>query len=206
VSESDVLRVKVGDTSEIKLDAYPDQRFKGIVTQIGKSAKEAALGQSEQVTNFQVKILLLQNSYKSLFDSLKQKFPFLPGMSASVDIMTKEVTDVLSVPIQSVTTRADTSSKSVPSDKSKNVSVEKNKKSDTKQNEIVFINNNGKVKAVTVTTGIQDDEYIEIKSGLKGDEEVVSGPFTAISRMLKNGDAIKVVDKSKLFKAETEKK
>jgi HlyD family secretion protein len=199
VSESDVLRVKVGDTSEIKLDAYPDQKFKGIVTQIGKSAKEASLGQSEQVTNFQVKILLLQNSYKALFDSLKQKFPFLPGMSASVDIMTKEASNVLSVPIQSVTTREDTS-------KSKNMTSDNKKKSDAKQNEVVFINNNGKVKAVKVTTGIQDDEYIEITSGLKSDEEAVSGPFTAISRMLKDGDAIKVVDKSKLFKAETEKK
>ncbi|HYV95540.1 MAG TPA: efflux RND transporter periplasmic adaptor subunit [Chitinophagales bacterium] len=206
VSESDVLRVKVGDTTEIKLDAYPDQKFKGIVTQIGKSAKEAALGQSEQVTNFQVKILLLQNSYKSLFDSLKQKFPFLPGMSASVDIMTKEATNVLSVPIQSVTTREDTSSGGAHSGKSKNLTAEEKKKSDATQNETVFINNKGKAKAVKVTTGIQDDEYIEIKTGLKGDEEAVSGPFTVISRMLKDGDAIKVVDKSKLFKAETEKK
>ena len=153
-----------------------------------------------------MKILLLQNSYKSLFDSLKQKFPFLPGMSVSVDIMTMEVANVLSVPIQSVTTREDTPSKGIHSDKSKDVTAEKKKKSDTKPNEVVFINNKGKVKAVKVTTGIQDDEYIEIKSGLKGDEEVVSGPFTAISRMLKDGDAVKVVDKSKLFKAETEKK
>lgn len=206
VSESDVLRVKVGDTSEIKLDAYPDQKFKGIVTQIGKSAKENSLGTSEQVTNFQVKILLLQSSYKSIFDSLKEKFPFLPGMSASVDIMTKEVHDVISVPIQSVTTREDTSSAGAHSDKSKNITGEKKKKSDVKQNEIVFISFDGKAKAVKVTTGIQDDEYIEIKSGLKGDEEVVSGPFTAISRMLKDGDAIKVVDKSKLFKTDAEKK
>ena len=199
VSESDVLRVKEGDTSEIKLDAYPDQKFKGIVTQIGKSAKAAALGQSDQVTNFQVKILLLQKSYKALFDSLKQRFPFLPGMSASVDIMTKHVNDVLAVPIQSVTTREDTS-------KSKGVVSDKDKKSSSSSNEIVFVSNNGKAKAVKVQTGIQDDEYIEIKSGLKGDEQVITGPFTAISRLLKDGDAIKVVDKSKLFKAETEKK
>ncbi len=199
VSESDVLRVKTGDTSEIKLDAYPDQKFKGIVTQIGKSAKENALGTSEQVTNFQVKILLLQNSYKLLFDSLHQKFPFLPGMSAAVDIMTKEVGNVIAVPIQSVTTRADTA-------KSKNNITEKTKKSDVKDNEIVFISENGKAKSMRVETGIQDDEYIEIKSGLKGDEEVITGPFTAISRLLKDGDAIKVVDKSKLFKGETDKK
>lgn len=199
VSESDVLRVKEQDTSEIKLDAYPDQKFKGIVTQIGKSAKEASLGQSDQVTNFQVKILLLQTSYKALFDSLKQKFPFLPGMSASVDIMTRQVNDVWAVPIQSVTTRDDTS-------KSKNITPDKAKKSNESSNETVFITNDGKAKAVKVQTGIQDDEYIEIKSGLKGDEQTITGPFTAISRLLKDGDAIKVVDKSKLFKAETEKK
>lgn len=199
VSESDVLRVNEGDTSEIKLDAYPDQKFSGIVTQIGKSAKEAALGQSDQVTNFQVKILLLRNSYKALFDSLKQRYPFLPGMSASVDIMTRQVDNVFAIPIQSVTTREDTS-------KSKDTMTDKEKKSGPTSNETVFIHETGKAKAVKVQTGIQDDEYIEIKSGLKGDEEAVTGPFTAISRMLKDGDAIKVVDKSKLFKAETEKK
>ncbi|MEO5675681.1 MAG: efflux RND transporter periplasmic adaptor subunit [Chitinophagales bacterium] len=199
VSESDVLRVETNDTCDIKLDAYPDQKFKGIVTQIGKSAKEAGLGQSEQVTNFQVKILLLQNSYKSIFDSLRQKFPFLPGMSASVDIMTRQVRDVIAVPIQCVTTREDTS-------ESKNISSGESKKDEVKNNEIVFLNNNGKATAVKVVTGIQDDEFIEIKSGLKGDEEIITGPFTAISRLLKDGDAIKVVDKSKLFKTDTNKK
>lgn len=197
VSENDVLRVNTGDTSIIKLDAYPDKKFKGIVTQIGKSAKEASLGSSEQVTNFQVKILMLRESYKEIFDSVQQRFPFLPGMSVSVDIMTKSVNGVMAVPIQSVTTRADTSKAKVFS---------KDKKAGEEMNEVVFVVNNGKVKAVSVTTGIQDDEFIYIKTGLKGDEQIVSGPFSAISRMLKDGDPVKVVDKEKLFKADESKK
>ncbi|MFI5134222.1 MAG: efflux RND transporter periplasmic adaptor subunit [Chitinophagales bacterium] len=199
VSENDVLRVKVSDTAEIKLDAYPDRKFKGVVEQIGKSAKVPELGQSEQVTNFQVKIWMLPESYRKLKDSVQQKFPFLPGMSASVDIMTKKVSNVMAVPIQSVTTRADTSKGTMAKADSSKM------KKDSQTNEVVFVNDNGKAKTVSVQTGIQDDEYIEIKSGLKGDEQVVNGPFSAISRLLKNGDAIKVVDKSKLFKSEAPK-
>ena len=204
VSENDVLRVKMYDTCEIKLDAYPDRKFKGLVEQIGKSAKVPSVGQSEQVTNFQVKIWMLPDSYRMLKDSVNQKFPFLPGMSASVDIMTRRAVNAISVPIQSVTTRTD-----IFKDKDK----EKEKAADTSKvtaagpppGEAVFFNDNGKVKAVNVKTGIQDDEYIEILSGLKGDEEIVSGPFSAISRQLKDGDAIKVVDKSKLFKSDEKK-
>ena len=203
VSESDVLRVKLNDTAEIKLDAYPDRKFKGLVEQIGKSAKVPSVGQSEQVTNFQVKIWMLPGSYKQLKDSVQQKFPFLPGMSASVDIMTKRVSNVMAVPIQSVTTRADTSTHSATA--SSDTSKAKVPATMGAPGEVVFINSNGKAKTVGVTTGIQDDEYIEIKSGLKGDEEIINGPFSAISRLLKNGDAIKVVDKSKLFKAEEKK-
>jgi HlyD family secretion protein len=198
VSENDVLRVKVSDTAEIKLDAYPDRVFKGLVEMIGKSAKLPALGQSEQVTNFEVKIWMLPDSYKKLKDSLEQKFPFLPGMSASVDIMTRRETNVTAVPIQAVTTREDTTGSSSSTDTSKVVSSP----ATAGPNEVVFVNDNGKAKAVKVKTGIQDDEFIEVKSGLSGNEEVVNGPFSAISRLLKDGDAIKVVDKSKLFKTE----
>jgi len=199
VSENDVLRVKLNDTAEIKLDAYPDRIFKGLVEQIGKSAKTPDVGQSEQVTNFQVKIWMLPASYHKLKDSVQQKFPFLPGMSTSVDIMTKKVSSVMAVPIQSVTTRADTSKMMASKPDSSKA------KNNAASNEVVFINDNGKAKTVSVKTGIQDDEYIEIISGLKGDEEVINGPFSAISRMLKNGDPIKVVDKSKLFKSEAQK-
>jgi len=198
VSENDVLRVKMGDTSEIELDAYPDKKFKGVVTQIANSANSNTLtGQSEQVTNFQVKILLLKDSYKDLIGKDGKQFPFLPGMSASVAIMTNKVNDVVAVPIQSVTTREDTSG-AVKAKTPASNNTDAKKKNATPQ-EVVFIVENGKAKMVKVTTGIQDDEFIEIKSGLKGDEQVISGPFSAISRILKNGDAVTVVDKDKLF-------
>jgi HlyD family secretion protein len=197
VSENDVLRVKVGDTSVIKLDAYPDQKFKGVVTQIANSAKgsggAAALTASDQVTNFVVKILLLPDSYAELMKTGSKRPPFLSGMSASVDIMTNTMHNIIAVPITSVTTRADTAKKD-PTTK---------KKSNEDKQEIVFVPENGKVKAVKVVTGIEDDEYIEIKSGLNGDEQVVSAPYKAISTTLKDGSMIEVVSKDELFKEES---
>lgn len=208
VSENDVLRVQLGDTSEIELDAYPDKKFKGVVKQIANSAKSTLTGQSEQVTNFEVKILLLKDSYKELIGSEGKKFPFLPGMSASVAIMTNKVTNVLAIPIQSVTTRdaADTLSAKNATAAGAAAKADGNKeakKESGKPLEVVFVVKDGIAKTVAVKTGIQDDEFIEIKSGLKGDEMVVTGPFSAISRLLKNGDEVKVVEKEKLFSIES---
>ncbi|MGB3075959.1 MAG: efflux RND transporter periplasmic adaptor subunit [Chitinophagales bacterium] len=201
VSENDVLRVQLGDTSEIELDAYPDKKFKGVVKQIANSAKSTLTGQSEQVTNFEVKILLVKDSYKELIGADGKKFPFLPGMSASVAILTNKVTNVIAVPIQAVTTREET--EDTLAAKSKTGSDIKNTKKDAvKQQEVVFVIKNGIANTVAVKTGIQDDEFIEIKSGLKGDEQVITAPFSAISRLLKNGDVVKVVDKDKLFNTE----
>ena len=210
VSENDVLRVQIGDTSEIELDAYPDKKFKGVVHQIANSAKSTLTGQSEQVTNFEVTILLLKESYKELIGTDGKKFPFLPGMSASVAIMTNKVTNMIAIPIQAVTTRDPSDTMSAKGDKeiSEKADIDSDKtetakKETAKPLEVVFIVDNGKAKLVPVKTGIQDDEYIEIKEGLKGDEQVISGPFSSISRLLKNGDAITVVDKSELFKTES---
>lgn len=210
VSENDVLRVQIGDTSEIELDAYPDKKFKGVVHQIANSAKSTLTGQSEQVTNFEVTILLLKDSYKELIGTDGKKFPFLPGMSASVAIMTNKVTNMIAIPIQAVTTRDPSDTMSAKGDKESSEKAgpdadktETAKKETAKPLEVVFIVDNGKAKLVPVKTGIQDDEYIEIKEGLKGDEQVISGPFSSISRLLKNGDAITVVDKSELFKTES---
>lgn len=209
VSENDVLRVQLGDTAEIELDAYPDKKFKGVVKQIANSAKSSLAGQSEQVTNFEVKILLVKDSYKELIGAEGKRFPFLPGMSASVAIMTNKVSNVLAVPIQCVTTRdvgsEDTTNVGMgkdvsQKDNSENAASQKTAKKDAdKQQEVVFVVIDGVAKTVIVQTGIQDDEFIEIISGLKGDEQVITGPFSAISRMLKSGDAVKVVEKDKLF-------
>ncbi len=202
VSENDVLRVNMGDTAEIELDAYPEKKFKGVVNQIANSAKSSLAGQSEQVTNFQVKILLLKDSYKELIDNEGRRFPFLPGMSASVDVMTKKVSNVMAVPIQSVTTRDDTST----AVKAEIISSDNNSgKNNDVADEVVFIVDNGEARYKKVTTGIQDDEFIEIKSGLAGQEQIITGPFSAISRLLKNGDQVEVVDKDKLFKKEVDK-
>jgi HlyD family secretion protein len=200
VSENDVLRVKMNDTAEIELDAYPDKVFKGLVTQIANSANSSLTSQSEQVTNFQVKILLIKDSYKDLIGKDGKRYPFLPGMSASVDIMTNQVKNVVAVPIQSVTTREDTAKGTVQAINVNNTDAKK-----AKSQEVVFIVRDGKATKVKVESGIQDDEYIQIKSGLKGDEQVINGPFSAISRMLKDGDAVEVVDKDKLFKTDVKK-
>lgn len=190
VSESDVLRVIEGDTALIEVDAYPGRKFKGVVYQVANSSDNLgnSLGVStDQVTNFTVKILLDKTSYADLIDADHHKFPFLPGMSASVNILTKSVSQVVAVPIGAVTSRDDT--------------TKTKKKSDEEVKYLVFVYADGKVKSTNVTTGIQDDEYIEIKEGLKGDEEVVAYPYSAISRFLKDDMKVEKVDKDKLFES-----
>ncbi len=199
VSENDVLRVNMGDTAEIELDAYPEKKFKGVVNQIANSARSTLTGQSEQVINFQVKILLLKNSYKELIENEGRRYPFLPGMSASVDIMTNKVMNIMAVPIQSVTTREDTSTVVRAEMVSSDNEIKKNNDS---PDEVVFVIDDGEARYKKVTTGIQDDEFIAIRSGLMGQEQIITGPFSAISRILKNGDPVEVVDKDKLFKKE----
>lgn len=183
VSENDVLRVKIGDSAEVEVDAYPDKVFRGVVKSIGMSAKDAALGQTEQVTNFQVKILLLNDANRSLLDSLRQRFPFLPGMTAATSILTRKAEQVLSVPIQAVTTRADTAHR-------QNTGADKER-----LREVVFVVSGGKAKLQPVVTGIQDEQHIEIIAGLQGDELVVSGPYSVVSRLLQDGDAVKITDR-----------
>ncbi len=192
VSENDVLKVSVGDTCEIEVDAYPDKTFKGVVYQVANSASSSsALVSTESVTNFTVKILLDQSSFVDMMDVKKKKFPFLPGMTASVNILTNHVYGINTVPIQSVTTREDSTDKA---------DAKKKKATKEKLKEIVFVFENGEAKKVVVTTGIQDDEYIEIKSGLKGDEEIITAPYSAISRRLKDKMKVTKVDKKELYK------
>ena len=186
VDENDVVLVSVGDTANVKVDAFSDKIFHGVVTEIGNSAKSAGLGTQEQVVNFSVKIKLID-----LDPNLR------PGMSCNADIETETVENVLSVPIQSVTIRTD-----VPDEDdsaSTNENSEKNdqmQKSD-KPKEVVFIVENGKAKVVRVEAGISDDNYLEIKSGLEEGQEVVSGSYRAISRELEDGAVVRVEEKRK---------
>lgn len=191
INENDIIRINFGDSVNIEVDAYYNRIFKGVVTRISNtSGGNQLLASTDQVTNYDVRIRVLPESYADLIDESKvYKYPFRPGMSASVDIITKKVFNVLSVPIQSVTTREDTS---------------KTKDNLTpatghKMNEVVFVYKDGSVELRIVTTGVQDNFHIEIQSGLEKGELVVSSPYSAISRKLKDGDKVKKVDKSQLF-------
>jgi HlyD family secretion protein len=184
VDENDVVLVSVGDTANVKIDAFGDRIFHGIVSEIGNSAKASGFGTQEQVVNFSVKINLID-----LDNNLR------PGMSCNADVETETVKDVISVPIQSVTARTN-----VPEDKDTTKVEKTDSESDqmpkmNKPKEVVFLANNGKAKMVVVETGISDDNFLEIKSGLKEGDEVISGSYRAISRELEDGSIVRVEDK-----------
>jgi HlyD family secretion protein len=214
VGENDVPKVFIGDTALIEVDAYNNRKFKGIVTQIASSSQDLASqltattsSSASQVTNYTVHIRILENSYKDLLDPKHpEHFPFRPGMSANVDIQTQHHIHVLSVPIAAVTTANSTAgiAKSMHKDDSTSTADTSagTTHPDHAENVVVFvIQKDGTVKAVPVTTSIQNDNYIEITSGLKEREEVVSAPYTAISQLLHNGSKVNVVPRSQLFEA-----
>jgi HlyD family secretion protein len=187
VDENDVVLISIGDTAKVKVDAFPGKVFKGVVYEIGNTAKSKGLGTQEEVVNFEIKIRILDSNV-----DLK------PGMSCNAEIMTDTRTNVLAVPIQSVTIRGQEaiSKEEKKSEEDDMVTVEKKKEDqDTKALEGVFIVENGKAKFVKVKTGISDDTYIEIIEGLKGGEEVVTGSYRAISRELKDGSKVRVENK-----------
>jgi len=187
VDENDVVLISIGDTAKVKVDAFPGKVFKGVVYEIGNTAKSKGLGTQEEVVNFEIKIRILDSNV-----DLK------PGMSCNAEIMTDTRTNVLAVPIQSVTIRGQEviSKEEKKSEEDEMVTVEKKKEDqDTKALEGVFIVENGKAKFVKVKTGISDDTYIEIIEGLKGGEEVVTGSYRAISRELKDGSKVRVENK-----------
>ena len=213
VNENDIVRVHVGDTAGIEVDAYLGKKFKGVVTEVANSANIQGMS-VDQVTNFTVKVRILRESYQEIIDpNHPERSIFNPGMSATVDIQTKKVHDAFSVPIQSVTTR-DTSDKSnmkKGDNKDEMEDVDDIKVTDTKDKKVVeekkdiecvFVVDGDKVKITPVTTGIQDNNYIEIKSGLKEGQEVVSAPYNLIARQLKDGDLIEKVKKDQLYSKE----
>lgn len=186
VDENDVVLVAVGDTANVSVDAFGDKLFHGVVTEIGNSAKSAGFGTQEQVVNFSVKIKLID-----LDPNLR------PGMSCNADIETETVSDVLSVPIQSVTARTD-----IPVEddslKSKEGSDDNEKPEimgRKEPKEVVFLVDGGNAKMVVVETGISDDNYLQVKKGVEEGDEVVSGSYRAISRELEDGSIIRVEEK-----------
>ena len=191
VSENDIIRVSIGDPVDIEVDAFANKKFKGIVYQIANSVSSPAGAaiplSSEQVSNFVVRIRIDPASYAELVQK-GIKYPFRPGMSASVSIATEQVEQVIAVPIQSVTTR-EWKDQSTESEGKEMTSSDKSKKEEKK--EVVFIVENDIIKMVQVTTGLQDDSYIEIKSGLDVNQTIVTGPYSAISRTLNEGNKVK---------------
>ena len=185
VNENDIIRVKLGDTAKIEVDAYLKETFKGIVTEIANSASNQ-LQSSDQVTNFNVKIRILSSSYNHLQKD-NSMVPFRPGMSASVDIQTKSSSDVVTVPIQSVTLRKEKADSTSTNDKNQD------------GKECVFVVEDDVVKVRFVKVGIQDNNYIEIIDGIKEGENIVISPFRTISKELEDDMKVRVVKKSSLF-------
>jgi len=182
VNENDIVKVAIGDSTIVEVDAYLKKKFKGLVTEIANSAAGALT--ADQVTNFKVKVRILEESYKDLLEGKPENFsPFRPGMTATVDIITKTRNDVVGVPISAIVIKTDTSSSRKP--KSKKTEGVKEEKF-----ECVFVHVNGEAKLRVVETGIQDDSNIEVLKGLKEDEELIVGPYTLVSKTLKPGDKV----------------
>ncbi|HNY01036.1 MAG TPA: efflux RND transporter periplasmic adaptor subunit [Bacteroidales bacterium] len=213
VNENDIVRVSMGDTALIEVDAYLNRKFKGIVTEIATSANTTGVS-VDQVTNFNVKVHILKDFYKDLLEGKPADYsPFRPGMSCTVDIQTETAPNALTVPIQAVTTRVTKDSLEKANQKNTKKKEEQydqvefvstGKKSDNIQ-ECVFILKDGIAKKVNVKTGIQDNANIQILSGLKEGDEIITAPYSAVSKMLKDGDKVKKVEKKDLFTGEKEK-
>ena len=211
VSENDILHVAVGNEVDIEVDAFSGRKFKGRVSEIANTASNAttAAGQpnltTDQVTNFVVKIRIEAESYADLVRGGRP--PFRPGMSASVDIRTNSVNDVVSIPIQSVTTRElDADLKKAKAEENKDLAQTVKKTGIEPMKELVFVVSGDTVKQVEVKTGIQNTQFIQIVAGLKGDEEVVSAPYNLIARKLKSGMKIQKVSEKELYGSKDKKK
>jgi len=198
VNENDIVKINVGDSANVEVDAYLKKQFKGIVTSISNSASTALT--ADQVTNFKVKVRILKESYQDLTAGKPASYsPFRPGMTATVDIITKRRQNVIGVPISAVVVKSDTSAVS-------NVKIDgpddenKVKPKSDKKFECVFVKVGDKSKIRIIKTGIQDDTNIEVTEGLKKGDVVIIGPYTTVTKDLNSGDKVSVADKNKAVK------
>jgi HlyD family secretion protein len=198
VNENDIVKVVIGDSTIVEVDAYLKREFKGIVTEIANSA-ETALS-VDQVTNFKVKVRILPESYQDLTEGKPDYFsPFRPGMTATVDVITEKRENIIGVPISAIVVKlpSDTISK-------KKGKVKKITTADEEKFEAVFVNNGGKAQLKVVTTGIQDDSNIEITSGLTESDIVITGPYNLVTKKLKSGDKVEEESSEGYNKEESE--
>jgi HlyD family secretion protein len=209
VNENDIVKVAIGDDVNVEVDAYLKKEFKGIVTSISNSA--SATLSADQVTNFKVKVRILKESYADLLVGKPSSFsPFRPGMTATVDIITTRKESVIAVPISAVVMRTDTTAarkKFLADDKKSDEDEEeapvvKNEK----RYECVFVKVGDKVKLRIITTAIQDDTYIEVLSGLKAGETIITGPYTTVTKELNPDDAVFVKSKDDISKDKKKEK
>lgn len=208
VNENDIIRVSVGDTAEIDVDSYShtEKKFKGIVTNIANTANDKT--SPDAVTEFEVRIRILNESYKDLIENQGSGSPFRPGMTASVDITTEVKDNILTIPLASVTTRNPNEEKKEGDDDDEekeedaDAGQDANKKDESV--EVVFVFDEGKAKMVEVETGISDFENIEILKGIEEGDKIIKGPFIAVSKRLKDGD-LTVEKDAKKGKKEDEK-
>ncbi|WP_455169291.1 efflux RND transporter periplasmic adaptor subunit, partial [Aegicerativicinus sediminis] len=188
VNENDIVKVEIGDSTIVEVDAYLNKEFRGIVTEIANSAEGELT--ADQVTNFKVKVRIVEESYADLVEGKPESYsPFRPGMTATVDVLTETQKNTLAVPISAIVIKSDTSStKFGEGGEFKNPST-----TNTDQKfECVFLNNNGKAKLKVVTTGIQDDSYIQVLSGIDEGDDIITGPYNLVSKTLRSGDIVEV--------------
>lgn len=197
VNENDIVKINVGDSANVEVDAYLKKKFKGLVTSISNSASTTLT--ADQVTNFKVKVRILKESYEDLTAGKPASYsPFRPGMTATVDIITKRKEKVLGVPISSVVVKSDTTPvKKIVVDDPNSEEAKVKPKSDKKY-ECVFVKSGGKSKIKIIKTGIQDDTNIEVTEGLQKGDVVIVGPYTTVTKDLNSGDKVVVTsDKNK---------
>ncbi len=188
VNENDIVKVSVGDSTRVEVDAYLKREFKGVVTEIANSAESTLT--ADQVTNFKVKVRILPESYKDLTEGKPESYsPFRPGMTATVDIITNRKRNIIGVPISSIVIKTDTTNTQgfTPA----------NNRPTSEKFEAVFVKEGEEASLRVVTTGIQDESNIEIKSGLKEGETVITGPYNTVTKLLKPGDKVSVEQKNK---------
>ena len=202
VNENDIVKISVGDSAKVEVDAYLKKEFRGIVTSISNSASADLT--ADQVTNFKVKVRILKESYADLLEGKPESYsPFRPGMTATVDIITKRKENVLAVPISAVVIKSDTSATAKP------VVVAEGEgntvpKSD-KKFECVFVKVGDKAKIRVIKTGIQDDTNIEAISGLKANDIVIVGPYATVTKDLNSGDVVATKTEENLKTAKPKK-